>query len=153
MDVAGKLYPTGRIGTTNYILTPENIVNDMINMLPADFWTPDVKVLDIFSKSGRFLMAAYKKLFNSPYLADMDIAKRKRHILSEQLSNTLGRCSTLLLHHCTKAIAVLVMPPRSRCRRLRRTVNAMGGVIRECHCAISRKGELVAYYYPPVKTF
>ena len=81
MDVAGKLYPTGRIGTTNYILTPENIVNDMINMLPADFWTPDVKVLDIFSKSGRFLMAAYKKLFNSPYLADMDIAKRKHHIL------------------------------------------------------------------------
>ena len=47
MDVAGKLYPTGRIGTTNYILTQENIVNDMINMLPADFWTPDVKVLSI----------------------------------------------------------------------------------------------------------
>ena len=76
MDIAGSLYPTGRIGTTNYILTPENIVNDMINMLPDDFWTPDIKVLDIFSKSGRFLMAAYKKLFNSPYLADMDIAKQ-----------------------------------------------------------------------------
>lgn len=97
MDVAGKLYPTGRIGTTNYILTPENIVNDMINMLPDDFWTPDVKVLDIFSKSGRFLMAAYKKLFNSPYLADMDIAKRKRHILSEQLYGITDDFTCLLI--------------------------------------------------------
>lgn len=97
MDVAGKLYPTGRIGTTNYILTPENIVNDMINMLPADFWTPDVKVLDIFSKSGRFLMAAYKKLFNSPYLADMDVAKRKRHILTEQLFGLTDDFTCLLI--------------------------------------------------------
>ena len=97
MDVAGKLYPTGRIGTTNYILTPENIVNDMINMLPDDFWTPDVKVLDIFSKSGRFLMAAYKKLFNSPYLADMDIAKRKHHILSEQLYGITDDFTCLML--------------------------------------------------------
>ena len=97
MDVAGKLYPTGRIGTTNYILTPENIVNDMINMLPDDFWTPDVKVLDIFSKSGRFLMAAYKKLFNSPYLADMDVAKRKRHILTEQLFGLTDDFTCLLI--------------------------------------------------------
>lgn len=97
MDIAGSLYPTGRIGTTNYILTPENIVNDMINMFPDDFWTPDIKVLDIFSKSGRFLMAAYKKLFNSPYLADMDIAKRKHHILSEQLYGITDDFTCLML--------------------------------------------------------
>ena len=97
MDIAGTLYPTGRIGTTNYILTPENIVNDMINMLPDDFWTPDIKVLDIFSKSGRFLMAAYKKLFNSPYLADMDIAKRKHHILNEQLYGITDDFTCLML--------------------------------------------------------
>ena len=97
MDIAGTLYPTGRIGTTNYILTPENIVDAMVDMLPDDFWTPDVKVLDIFSKSGRFLMAAYKKLFNSPYLADMDIAKRKRHILSEQLYGITDDFTCLLL--------------------------------------------------------
>lgn len=97
MDIAGSLYPTGRIGTTNYILTPENIVNDMINMLPDDFWTPDIKVLDIFSKSGRFLMAAYKKLFNSSYLADMDIAKRKHHILSEQLYGITDDFTCLML--------------------------------------------------------
>lgn len=97
MDIAGSLYPTGRIGTTNYILTPENIVNDMINMLPDDFWTPDIKVLNIFSKSGRFLMAAYKKLFNSPYLADMDIAKRKHHILSEQLYGITDDFTCLML--------------------------------------------------------
>lgn len=97
MDIVGMLYPTGRIGTTNYILTPENIVNDMINMLPDDFWTPDVKVLDIFSKSGRFLMAAYKKLFNSPYLADMDIAKRKNHILNEQIYGLTDDFTCLML--------------------------------------------------------
>ena len=72
-------------------------MNDMINMLPADFWTPDVKVLDIFSKSGRFLMAAYKKLFNSPYLADMDVAKRKRHILTEQLFGLTDDFTCLLI--------------------------------------------------------
>ena len=97
MDIAGTLYPTGRIGTTNYILTPENIVDAMVDMLPDDFWTPDVKVLDIFSKSGRFLMAAYKKLFNSPYLADMDIAKRKHHILSEQLYGITDDFTCLML--------------------------------------------------------
>ena len=69
----------------------------MINMLPDDFWTPDIKVLDIFSKSGRFLMAAYKKLFNSPYLADMDIAKRKNHILSQQLYGITDDFTCLML--------------------------------------------------------
>lgn len=97
MDIAGKLYPTGRIGTTNYILTPENIVNDMINMLPADFWTPDVKVLDIFCKSGRFLRAMYNKLYNSPYLAAMDASKRKNHILNEQIYGLTDDFTCLML--------------------------------------------------------
>lgn len=48
MDIVGMLYPDGRMGTTNYIYTPENIVDAMVDMLPDDFWTPDVKVLDIF---------------------------------------------------------------------------------------------------------
>lgn len=42
-------------------------------------------------------MAAYKKLFNSPYLADMDIAKRKRHILTEQLFGLTDDFTCLML--------------------------------------------------------
>ena len=97
MDIVGMLYPDGRMGTTNYILTPENIVNDMINMLPADFWTPDVKVLDIFCKSGRFLRAMYNKLYNSPYLAAMDASKRKNHILNEQIYGLTDDFTCLML--------------------------------------------------------
>lgn len=97
MDIIEKIYPTGRISGSNYIFTPQNIVEDMINMLPDDFWTPDKKILDIYTKSGRFLKEAFKRLYNSPYLADMDIAKRKRHILTEQLFGLTDDFTCLLL--------------------------------------------------------
>lgn len=100
MDVAERLYPTGRIGTTNYILTPAEIVDAMLDMLPDDFWTPDKKILDIYTKSGRFLKEAFKKLYNSPYLADMDVAKRKNHILNEQLYGLTDDFTCLLLSEC-----------------------------------------------------
>ena len=97
MDIIEKIYPTGRISGSNYIFTPQNIVEDMLNMLPDDFWTPDKKILDIYTKSGRFLKEAFKRLYNSPYLADMDIAKRKRHILTEQLFGLTDDFTCLLL--------------------------------------------------------
>lgn len=97
MDIVGMLYPDGRMGTTNYIYTPENIVDAMVDMLPDDFWTPDVKVLDIFCKSGRFLRAMYNKLYNSPYLADMDVSKRKNHILNEQIYGLTDDFTCLML--------------------------------------------------------
>lgn len=97
MDIIEKIYPTGRISGSNYIFTPQNIVEDMLNMLPDDFWTPDKKILDIYTKSGRFLKEAFKRLYNSPYLADMDIAKRKRHILTEQLYGLTDDFTCLLL--------------------------------------------------------
>lgn len=97
MDIVGMLYPDGRMGTTNYIYTPENIVDAMVDMLPDDFWTPDVKVLDIFCKSGRFLRAMYNKLYNSPYLADMDASKRKNHILNEQIYGLTDDFTCLML--------------------------------------------------------
>lgn len=97
MDIIEKIYPTGRISGSNYIFTPQNIVEDMINMLPDDFWTPDKKIIDIYTKSGRFLKEAFKRLYNSPYLADMDIAKRKRHILTEQLFGLTDDFTCLLL--------------------------------------------------------
>lgn len=70
---------------TNLVFTPTNIAEDMIKMLPEDFWTPDIKLLDIYCKTGRFLKCAYNKLFNSPYLAYMTDQERKKHILSNQL--------------------------------------------------------------------
>lgn len=97
MDIIEKIYPTGRISGSNYIFTPQNIVEDMLNMLPDDFWTPDKKILDIYTKSGRFLKEAFKRLYNSPYLADMDVAKRKRHILTEQLFGLTDDFTCLLL--------------------------------------------------------
>lgn len=97
MDIIEKIYPTGRISGSSYIFTPQNIVEDMLNMLPDDFWTPDKKILDIYTKSGRFLKEAFKRLYNSPYLADMDIAKRKRHILTEQLFGLTDDFTCLLL--------------------------------------------------------
>ena len=97
MDIIEKIYPTGRISGSSYIFTPQNIVEDMINMLPENFWTPDKKILDIYTKSGRFLKEAFKRLYNSPYLADMDIAKRKNHILKEQLYGLTDDFTCLLL--------------------------------------------------------
>lgn len=96
MDIAGELFG-GRIDNSNYIFTPQNIVEDMINLIPDDFWTPDKKILDIYTKSGRFLKEAFKRLYNSPYLADMDIAKRKNHILTEQLYGLTDDFTCLLL--------------------------------------------------------
>lgn len=96
MDIAGELFG-GRIGNSNYIFTPQNIVEDMFNLIPDDFWTPDKKILDIYTKSGRFLKEAFKRLYNSPYLADMDIAKRKNHILTEQLYGLTDDFTCLLL--------------------------------------------------------
>lgn len=96
MDIAGELFG-GRIGNSNYIFTPQNIVEDMFNLIPDDFWTPDRKILDIYTKSGRFLKEAFKRLYNSPYLADMDIAKRKNHILKEQLYGLTDDFTCLLL--------------------------------------------------------
>lgn len=96
MDIAGEFFG-GRIGNSNYIFTPQNIVEDMFNLIPDDFWTPDKKILDIYTKSGRFLKEAFKRLYNSPYLADMDIAKRKNHILKEQLYGLTDDFTCLLL--------------------------------------------------------
>lgn len=74
-----------RIRGTDIIFTPLNIVKDMIDLIPEEAWTPDIKVIDIYTKSGRFLKEIYKRLYESPYLAYMDETERRKHILSKQL--------------------------------------------------------------------
>jgi len=67
------------------VITPLNIVKDMVDLLPADVFNPDAKFLDPAAKSGRFLAEIYRRLFDSPLLSHMNEADRKEHILKNQL--------------------------------------------------------------------
>ena len=67
------------------VITPKNIVKDMVDLLSADVFNPDAKFLDPAVKSGRFLIEIYYRLMNSPLLAHMPEDERKKHILENQL--------------------------------------------------------------------
>lgn len=67
------------------VITPLNIVKDMVGFLPADVFNPDAKFLDPAVKSGRFLAEIYRRIFDSPLLSHMNEADRKEHILKNQL--------------------------------------------------------------------
>ena len=67
------------------VITPLNIVKDMVDLLPADVFNPDTKFLDPAVKSGRFLAEIYRRLFDSSLLSHMNEADRKEHILKNQL--------------------------------------------------------------------
>ena len=47
------------------VITPLNIVVDMVGMLPEHIFNPDATFLDPAVKSGRFLVEIYNKLFKS----------------------------------------------------------------------------------------
>lgn len=79
---------TGMIKLSNSeVITPMNIVKDMIDLLPADVFTSSTKFLDPAVKSGRFLIEVYNRLMVSTDLIKdyPNEAKRKEHILTEQL--------------------------------------------------------------------
>ena len=42
------------------IFTPLNICEDMVDSLPEEIFNKDSKFLDIYCKSGRFLLVIYK---------------------------------------------------------------------------------------------
>ena len=69
------------------VITPQNIVKDMVDLLPPEIFNPDTKFLDPAVKSGRFLAEIYRRLFDSPLLADRfpNEADRRKHILENQL--------------------------------------------------------------------
>lgn len=90
-DAVEKLYGD-RVGNSSIIFTPWDIVEDMLDLIPEDFWTPDVTILDMYCKSGRFLVGAFRKLYNSPYLAYLSEGERTLHILNKQL---FGLCSDM----------------------------------------------------------
>lgn len=69
------------------VITPQNIVKDMVDLLPPEIFKPDAKFLDPAVKSGRFLAEIDRRLFDSPLLADRfpNEADRRQHILENQL--------------------------------------------------------------------
>ncbi len=68
------------------VFTPPNLVNDMLDLLPASLWRdPTTKFLDPVSKSGVFLREIAKRLDHGLEAKIPDRQKRINHIFSKQL--------------------------------------------------------------------
>lgn len=68
------------------VFTPPNLVNDMLDLLPAELWSnPEVKFLDPVSKSGVFLREMAKRLMRGLESQIPDKQARINHIFSQQL--------------------------------------------------------------------
>ena len=67
------------------VITPQNIVKDMVDMLPQEVFNPDATFFDPAVKSGRFLIEIYNRLMASPLLAHIPELDRHRHIIEKQL--------------------------------------------------------------------
>lgn len=80
--------------------TPMNICYDIINMVPDTAWNRNTKVLDINSKSGRFLKCAYDKLFNCSDMSSMKPDERRKYILNNQLYGITGSIKCANVIHC-----------------------------------------------------
>ena len=87
-------------GISNYsnseVITPLNIVKDMVDLLPPEIFNPDAKFLDPAVKSGRFLIEIYHRLMNSPLLAHIPEPERQKHIIENQL---YGLATSLPFYH------------------------------------------------------
>ena len=90
-DIFSLLKTLGNEDITRYsdseVLTPQNIVSDMVDLLPQEVFNPHTTFLDPAVKSGRFLKEIYNRLFNSSSLkaAFPDEQLRRDHILHNQL--------------------------------------------------------------------
>ena len=90
-DIFALLKTLGNEDITRYsdseVLTPQNIVSDMVDLLPQEVFNPHSTFLDPAVKSGRFLKEIYNRLFSSPSLkaAFPDEQLRRDHILHNQL--------------------------------------------------------------------
>lgn len=69
------------------IVTPHKTVVDIVDLLPADVWTPETTFLDPACKGGEFLKEIYDRLMETESLKAIypnDIV-RSNHILSNQI--------------------------------------------------------------------
>ena len=67
------------------VITPQNIVSDMVDLLPQEVFNPDATFFDPAVKSGRFLIEIYNRLMASPLLAHIPEPDRHQHIIENQL--------------------------------------------------------------------
>jgi site-specific DNA-methyltransferase (adenine-specific) len=68
------------------VFTPPNLVNDMLDLLPAELWSnPNAKFLDPVCKSGVFLREMAKRLMKGLEKKIPDKQKRINHIFGNQL--------------------------------------------------------------------
>ena len=67
------------------VITPQNIVKDMVDLLPQEIFNPDATFFDPAVKSGRFLIEIYNRLMVSPLLAHIPEPDRHKHIVEKQL--------------------------------------------------------------------
>lgn len=78
-------------GITKYssseVITPIKVVNDMVNLLPAEVFNSKTRFLDPAVKSGRFLVEIYNRLMKSPEITKdfPNESERSRYILHNQL--------------------------------------------------------------------
>ena len=101
-----QLYTVGKKSdTSKQVFTPTKVVDDMIDLLPAEIFNPDTTFIDIYCKSGIFLKRIYEKLdlalqklekFTNPEI-------RRNHILNNQIYGlVMDNSASLLL--CNKVI-------------------------------------------------
>ena len=63
------------------VFTPPNLVNEMLDMLPAELWSnPDARFLDPVCKSGVFLREMAKRLMVGLETKILDTQERINHI-------------------------------------------------------------------------
>lgn len=69
------------------VVTPQWVASDMVDLLPADVFSPESKFLDPAVKSGRFLVELYNRLMASDAMkqAFQNEQARHEHILHNQL--------------------------------------------------------------------
>lgn len=89
------------------VFTPPSLVNDMLDLLPADLWSnPEAKFLDPVCKSGVFLREIGKRLIKGLDDKIPDKQERINHIFSNQLYGIAITELTSLLSrrsvYCTK---------------------------------------------------
>ena len=69
------------------VITPMNIVKDMVDLIPKEVFIPGATFFDPAVKSGRFLVEIGNRLMTAPKMIEAfpDEADRLEHILNEQL--------------------------------------------------------------------
>ncbi len=69
------------------IVTPQRVVKQMVDTLPADIWNSKTKFIDIACKGGEYLREIYDRLMETEVMKSLfpNIIERSNHILKNQI--------------------------------------------------------------------